>query len=175
MPSTRNIVTGIAAMAFCLTLSACGSQGSDSAGGGNEPSNISVKDGPDATALPESSVAPAVLVDDCALTEPVCLYTNVDHKGKIDLPEGDCFADLRLLFLGAANDAVSSAVNNSSEPIRLYESTNNGGRYIVIEPHSAQADLRAKIFTVFHGNGEIASNSGEFNDVTSSYCAVKPS
>ncbi|MFD5065663.1 peptidase inhibitor family I36 protein [Streptomyces sp. NPDC058394] len=171
MSRTRTIMVAGVAMAAALTLGACSGEGSNNAGDGRKPSGVSVKDGPDPTALPAESVAPAAAVAGCEKSEALCLYQDVDYKGRIPLPAEGCFDDLRRIFL--SNDRASSVVNNSAEPVRLFEGVNRSGRYIEISPNSASPDLRSHTFKVFNNDGSTVNDQGEFNDVTSSVCIQK--
>ncbi|MFE1520632.1 peptidase inhibitor family I36 protein [[Kitasatospora] papulosa] len=163
MSRTRTTMIAGAAMAVALTLGACSGEGSNNASDGRNSSEVSLKDGLDQAALPAESVAP---VGNCTESQTVCLYRNVDYKEGGLLPNSGCIDDLRA-FIGG-NDTVSSVVNNSSNKVRLYEGVNHSGRYIEIEANSASPNLHVNVFKVFHNDGSLASENGEFNDVTSS-------
>ncbi|MFF7212811.1 hypothetical protein ACFZAU_20085 [Streptomyces sp. NPDC008238] len=54
----------------------------------------------------------------------------------------------------------------------IHENTGYQGRYINVAPGGRIADMKKKALVVFHGDGAIFANPGEFNDVTSSFKAL---
>ncbi|MFD5065187.1 peptidase inhibitor family I36 protein [Streptomyces sp. NPDC058394] len=154
-------------MTASLGLGACSSTDSGSAKATKDSSRLGVKDGLDGTAIPSKDPT-SISAGGCDTRGEICLYDDVAFEGaRMDISASDCPVSL------ANNDSVTSVVNNSPEYIVLYESTDHGGRFINIFPFSKIPDLRAKEFTVFHNDGNVAFTRGEFNDVLSSFCHQK--
>ncbi|SNT31324.1 peptidase inhibitor family I36 protein [Actinacidiphila glaucinigra] len=125
------------------------------------------------------SATPASAADNCRAGY-LCLYSQTNFPAGVGagfiVGNGVSNSDLRYAHYpennDAVNDTVSSVINNTGHTIRLYESTGYQGRYINVPPLGRVADLRQRALTVYHNNGSIFANPGEFNDVTSSFKAL---
>ncbi|MEU1621120.1 peptidase inhibitor family I36 protein [Streptomyces sp. NPDC005722] len=125
------------------------------------------------------SASPAAAADNCRAGY-LCLYSQTNFPygagaGYI-VGNGVSNSDLRYAHYpennDVVNDSISSVINNTGHTIRLYENTGYQGRYINVAPGGRIADMKKKALVVFHGDGSIFANPGEFNDVTSSFKAL---
>ncbi|MFI2301084.1 peptidase inhibitor family I36 protein [Actinacidiphila glaucinigra] len=125
------------------------------------------------------SATPAAAADNCRAGY-LCLYSQTNFPTGVGASfiVGSGVSNGNLVYAhypennDVVNDTVSSVINNTGHTIRLYESTGYQGRYINVPAYGRIADLRQRNLVVYHNNGSIFANPGEFNDVTSSFKAL---
>ncbi|WP_221355795.1 peptidase inhibitor family I36 protein [Streptomyces beigongshangae] len=103
----------------------------------------------------------------------VCIFQDSNFGGEVWVADTVCRSDLSEDYPGNypnVNDSASSIVNNTSKTIRLFENTGFAGRYVFVPANGSIADLKQRNLTVYHNDGSIFANPGEFNDVASSFC-----
>ncbi|SNY69884.1 Peptidase inhibitor family I36 [Paractinoplanes atraurantiacus] len=68
---------------------------------------------------------------------------------------------------GSANDKASSVWNNTDRGVRFYQDTNQGGKYIHINPHDGRGDLSSVL--IYNADGSVFGTN-TMNDRISSAC-----